>query len=103
MLAVDDSGETLLTVEGGLGPGSESQVVSFQIDEEAYGVALWAYTTDDDVSVSYNMTVPASTGQDDSLAPGLASMPRRRTSIMRSIPRCSCARATVSLRQVNHS
>lgn len=60
--AIDDQGETIGTPTGSLSAGSKEQTVTIQVDQAAYGVSLWAFTTDSKVEVSYNIastTLPA--------------------------------------------
>lgn len=53
---IDGDGETWHTVPEGFGADNGSQMVSFQINEESDSMALWAYTNDSTISVSYNIT-----------------------------------------------
>ncbi|PKS05409.1 hypothetical protein jhhlp_008785 [Lomentospora prolificans] len=72
--AIDARGNTLAEFENGLQTSTESRTFSFQLSEEVYGVSLWAFTSDKNVSLAYNITTtPASeaSGSDESGAVGL--------------------------------
>lgn len=57
--AVDSEGETLGIPVAILNPGTDEQVVTIQVKEAAYGVALWGFTRDSKVAVTYNITYAA--------------------------------------------
>jgi len=56
VVALDNSGNILASLENGLQTNSETQTVSFRLNNSADAVSLWVLTTDLNVSVSYNVT-----------------------------------------------
>jgi len=60
--AADSEGETLGNPVAILNPGTDEQVVAIEVKEAAYGVALWGFTRDSKVAVTYNITYAAASG-----------------------------------------
>ncbi|KAH8705657.1 hypothetical protein BGW36DRAFT_422202 [Talaromyces proteolyticus] len=55
-MAVDSEGFILYEVPGGLTAKTTDQIVTFQVDDFEISVSLWAFTSDTEVSVSYNIS-----------------------------------------------
>jgi hypothetical protein len=59
VFVLDYQGNTITSVSGGLQASSKSQTVSFNLKDAGVGLGLWAYTSDNSVSLSYVMSSSA--------------------------------------------
>jgi hypothetical protein len=59
VFVLDYQGNTITSVPGGLQASSNSQTVSFNLKDAGVGLGLWAYTSDNNVSLSYAMSSSA--------------------------------------------
>jgi hypothetical protein len=59
VFVLDYQGNTITSVPGGLQAGSNSQTVAFNLKDAGVGLGLWAYTSDNNVSLSYAMSSSA--------------------------------------------
>ena len=59
--AIDGDGDTVGVPAGNLKAATDKQTVTIQVGKPAYDVALWAFTRDTKLSVSYNVTYSQAT------------------------------------------